>query len=124
MRTRLANFTSWLLEFLPSPVDTTFRFRWSSPVPGTRYRVRSRITVVAVTLPLDSNSQRAPISLPPTTTIFIHAATRPDAPHVYAVTEAIDVTDLLRAAKLSVAGPSEYLLTIPRRILEAQCMRF
>ena len=83
MGSRLANFASWLLDVLPEPPDPWFGVRWASPMPGSRYRVRSRLSGVLVTLPLGAESRRLPLLLPPTTIICISHA--PDDAHVYAV---------------------------------------
>ena len=123
MGSRLANFASWLREVLPEPFDPWFANRWASPMVGGRYRVRTRLPATLVTLPLGRDSRRLPVSLPPTTVIAIHAATRPDEDHVYAVIEGADATELLAPTDRVnlTAGPC--LLEIPRRVLDAQCMR-
>src|SRR5215468_9663108 len=93
MGARLSNFLSSLFELLPDRPDVRPERRFASPVAGSRYRVRSRTNADAVILPLGETSRRVRISLPPTATIWIHAATRSDHDHVYAVAQSPDVTE-------------------------------
>ena len=91
---------------------------------GSRYRVRSRLAATLATLPLGRESRRLPVSLPPTTVIVIHAATRPDDDHVYAVIQGADAAELLAPTDPASLTAGPCLLEIPRRALNAQCMRF
>jgi hypothetical protein len=119
----LANFASWLREVFPEPLDPWFGERWSSPLPGSRYRVRKRLIATVVTLPLDAATRRHPVSLPPTTVFVIHAATRSNDANVFATTPGVDATELLSAGERIGIGPAGYLVEIPRRLLAAQCVR-
>ena len=119
MGARLSNFLSQLLDLLPEPTDVWGRSRMSSPVAGSRYRVRSRTTADAVILPLGATERRVRVSLPPTATIWIHAATRRDHPHVYGVAESPDVTELMPAEERELARTRGYLLEISRHDLQA-----
>ncbi len=123
MGARLSNFLSQLLEFLPERSGTQPQQRFSSPVPRSRYRVRNRTSVVAVILPLGATGRRVSLSLPPTATIWIHAATRPELDFVYAVAEHPDVTELMPAEERELALARGYLLEISRRDLEAHYLR-
>ncbi len=102
--------TSWF-GFLP---------RLSSPVSGTRYRVRHRVSVPVVLLPLTPPVRRFDISLPPTTQIRIASATRPDEPHVYAHLDTVDAVALIPERERAAALTTGFLLEVPRRSLQSQ----
>jgi len=125
MGARLSNFLSQILEIFPEPTGLWggIQRRAGSPVPGSRYRVRSRTTADAVILPLGSTTRRVRVSLPPTAAIRIHAATRSDHEHVYGVPESLDVTDLMPAEERELARARGYLLEISRRDLQAHYLR-
>jgi hypothetical protein len=123
MGSRLANFASWLRDVLPGPLDPWFGTRWSGLMIGSRYRVRSRLAASLVTLPLDTLSRRLPISLGPKTAIVIHAATGVDDAVVYAMLADGDAIELLAPPDRVGIQPRAYLLELPRRSLEAQCVR-
>jgi|SRR6476619_3579622 len=125
MGARLSNFLSQILEMFPEPTGLWggIQQRAGSPVPGSRYRVRSRTTADAVILPLGSTTRRVRVSLPPTAAIRIHAATRSDHEHVYGVPESLDVTDLMPAEERELARARGYLLEISRRDLQAHYLR-
>ena len=122
MAWRLANFFSEFLEAIPLPANPWLRWRFSSPLPGARYRVRRRTTVTALILPIGSG-RRIEVSLSPTTALSIHAATRPDLPHVYAVVEDRDLVELMPAAERETVRDAGYLLEIPRRVLQSHLTR-
>ena len=124
MGSRLAHFASWLREVLPEPLEPRFGTRFASPMIGARYRVRSRFAATLVTLPLGPESRRLAISLPPTTVIVIHRATRPDLEHGYAILDGADVVKVLASSDRSEIEVGGYLLEISRRVLEAKCVRF
>ena len=94
--------------------------RLSSPASGTCYRVRRRVGVAAVLLPLTPPMRRFEISLAPTTRIRIAAATRADEPHVYAHLEMSDPSSVIPASERTAALTTGYLLEVPRRILRSQ----
>src|SRR4051794_16362633 len=123
MGARLSNFLSHLLELLPQPMDPWARERVFAPAPGSRYRVRSTTTADAVILPLGATMRRVRISLPATATIWIHAATRSDQPHVYGLAESPDVTELMPAEERELARARGYLLEISRHDLQAHYVR-
>jgi hypothetical protein len=123
MGARLSNFLSQLREFLPEPASPWRGPRVSSPIPGSRYRVHSRTTAEAVILPLGAESRRVKVALPLKTTIWIHAATRPDHPHVYGVPESPDVTELMPPEERELARGRGYLLEISRDDLHAHYTR-
>jgi hypothetical protein len=76
-----------------------------------------------VILPLGATGRRVRISLPPTATIWIHAATRPDHDHVYALVESPDVTELMPSEERELARSRGYLLEIARHDLSAHYIR-
>ena len=123
MGARLSNFLSHLLEWLPEPNSSWRERGFTSPVARSRYRVRSRTTADAVILPLGSPIGRVRVSLPPTATIWIHAATRSEHDHVYAVAESPDVTELMPAEERDLARARGYLLEISRHDLRAHYVR-
>jgi len=124
MGARLSNFLSQLLELLPEPTNPwSPRARVSSPVAGSRYRVRSPTIAQAVILPLGATMRRVRISLPPTATVWIHAATRADQDYVYAIAESPDVTELMPTEERELARGRGYLLEISRFDLNAHYVR-
>ena len=123
MGARLSNFLSNLLDIFPQRPEIWPEPRFRSPVAGTRYQVRSRTNADAVILPLGATSRRVRVSLPPTATIWIHAATRADHDHVYALAESPDVTELMPSEERELARARGYLLEIPRHDLPAHYVR-
>lgn len=123
MGARLSNFLSSLLEILPQRPEIGPMRRMTSPVAGSRYHVRSRTNADAVILPLGTTSRRVRVSLPPTASVWIHAATRSDHDHVYAVPESLDVTELMPNEERDLARARGYLLEIPRHELPAHYVR-
>ena len=69
------------------------------------------------------NQSSVSVSLPPTTTVWIHAATRPDRDHVYAVPESLDFTELMPTEERELARARGYLLEIPRHDLQGHYVR-
>jgi hypothetical protein len=123
MGARLSNFVSQLLEILPRSSAFLAERGGTSPVAGSRYRVRSRTTADAVILPLGSTSPRVRVSLPPKATLWIHAATRSEDEHVYALAESPDVTELMPMEERALARARGYLLEVSRHDLRAHYVR-
>jgi hypothetical protein len=93
------------------------------PIAGSHYSVHSRTTALAVILPLGETMRRVQVAMPVKATIWIHAATRNDQPHVYAVAESPDVTELMPAEERELARARGYLLEISRDDLHAHYTR-
>lgn len=123
MGARLSSFLSSILDMFPQRPEVWPEPRVRSPVAGSRYRVRSRTDAEAVILPLGATSRRVRISLPPTATIWIHAATRNDHDHVFALAESPDVTELMPSEERELARARGYLLEIPRHDLPEHYVR-
>jgi hypothetical protein len=123
MGARLSNFLSHLLEILPEPSGYWAERGATSPVAGSRYRVRSRTSADAVILPLGATNRSVRVSLPPKATLWIHAATRSDHDHVYALAESPDVTELMPPEERELARARGYLLQISRHDLRAHYVR-
>ena len=120
MTSLLTSMLNRLAELLPATGGFGHALRPSSPVSGTVYRVRSRIRVSVVLLPLTPPVRRFEISLAPTTQIRIAAATRPDEEHVYAHLEMSDPSSIIPARERTAALATGFLLEVPRRILQSQ----
>ena len=120
MTSILTSILNRLAELLPETSGFGLGPRLSSPVSGTCYRVRSRVTVPVVLLPLTPPVRRFEISLAPTTRIRIATATRPDEPHVYAHLEMSDPASIIPARERTAALTTGFLLEVPRRILRSQ----
>lgn len=119
MTSILARMFNNLADLLPEWPRFGLGQRVSSPISGTCYRVRSRVNVPAVLLPLNLPLRRFEISLAPTTLIRIATPTRADESHVYAHLEMANPASVIPASEREAALTTGYLLEVPRRILRS-----
>jgi hypothetical protein len=116
----LVRILNGFAELIPAMPGAGLGSRLSPPTSGTLYRVRNRVTVSAVLLPLTPPVHRFEVSLAPTTRICIAAATRPDDAHVFAHLEMPEHALVIPEPERAAALATGYLLEVPRRILQSR----